>query len=128
LTETNRVIEAVWRIESGRLTAALARMVGDVSLADDLAQDALLAALEQWPKEGLPEKPAAWLMSTAKHRAIDMIRRRNRLDEKHQQLGQVLEIEENSRSDFDEAVEPDQIKDDLLRLMFVACHPVLSME
>jgi RNA polymerase sigma factor (sigma-70 family) len=104
-------------------------MVGDVSLADDLAQDALVAALEQWPVEGIPQKPSAWLMSTAKHRAIDLIRRRKRLEEKQQEIGRDLMLDEaGEESDFEEAIDSEQIRDDLLRLMFVACHPVLSME
>ena len=126
--EIHRVIEAVWRIESARLIAGLARMVGDVGIAEDLAQDALVAALEKWPTSGVPDKPGAWLMATAKHRAIDHLRRDRRLDEKHAQLGTELEEErEAAAAVMDEALD-DPIGDDLLRLVFIACHPVLSRE
>src|ERR1700732_3542974 len=100
---THRAIDAVWRIESPRLIAALARIVRDVGLAEELAQDALVAALEQWPESGVPDKPGAWLMGTAKHRAIDIFRRRERLDRKHEQLAHELEIEQQTtglQSDF----------------------------
>jgi RNA polymerase sigma factor (sigma-70 family) len=120
-------VEAVWRIEGARLTASLARLVGDVSLADDLAQDALVAALEQWPVSGIPDRPGAWLMGTAKYQAIDYLRRRKRLERKHEQLGRELQIEEEAAPDLEEALD-EQVRDGLLRLMFVACHPVLSGE
>jgi RNA polymerase sigma-70 factor, ECF subfamily len=123
-TDTHRTIEAVWRIESARLIAGLARIVRDVGLAEELAQDALVAALEQWPAAGVPRNPGAWLMGVAKHRAIDHLRRNKRLERKHEELGRELE---NRR----ETVVPeldDNVGDDLLRLVFIACHPVLSRE
>jgi RNA polymerase sigma-70 factor, ECF subfamily len=127
-TSTHRAIDAVWRIESARLIAGLARIVGDVGLAEDLAQDALVAALERWPEAGVPDNPGAWLMATAKHRAIDQFRRRSLLDRKHQQLGHELEArQEEAVHDLDAALD-DHVGDDLLRLMFTACHPVLSTE
>jgi RNA polymerase sigma factor (sigma-70 family) len=126
--DTHRAIDAVWRIESPRLIAGLARMVRDVGLAEELAQDALVAALEQWPESGVPEKPGAWLMATAKHRAIDRLRRRKMVERKHDELGRELEAQlEMSRPDVDAAID-DQVGDDLLRLVFIACHPVLSTE
>ena len=125
--EVRRAVEAVWRIEGARLTASLARLVGDVSFADDLAQDALVAALEQWPADGLPDRPGAWLMGTAKHHAIDLLRRRQRLERKEEQLARQLEIEQEATPDLEDAID-DQVGDGLLRLMFVACHPVLSRE
>ena len=117
-------VEAVWRIESPRLIAGLARIVRDVGLAEDLAQDALVAALEQWPESGVPDKPGAWLMATAKHRAIDLIRRNARLEEKQQLLARELDGEPRE----DAVVEPDEVQDDLLRLIFTACHPLLATE
>jgi RNA polymerase sigma factor (sigma-70 family) len=126
--DTHRAIDAVWRIESPRLIAGLARIVRDVGLAEDLAQDALVAALEQWPESGVPRNPGAWLMGTAKHRAIDLLRRRERLEHKLQALGHEAEVEEEGAApDFDAALD-DDIGDDLLRLVFTACHPVLSTE
>lgn len=126
--EIHRTIDAVWRIESPRLIAGLARMVRDVGLAEELAQDALVAALERWPQAGIPDNPGAWLMATAKHRAIDRLRRNQLLERKHEQIGHELMAEqEDSASDFDAAID-DDIGDDLLRLMFTACHPVLSTE
>ncbi len=126
--DTHRAIDAVWRIESARLIASLTRMVGDVGAAEDLAQDALVAALERWPESGVPDNPGAWLMATAKHRAIDLLRRRSLLDRKHQQLGHELEArQEMAVPDLDAAID-DHVGDDLLRLMFTACHPVLSTE
>ena len=127
VSEARRTVEAVWRIEGARLTASLARLVGDVSLADDLAQDALVAALEQWPTDGIPDRPGAWLMATAKHRAVDLLRRRERLERKQEQLARELEIEQEAAPDFEQALDV-QVGDSLLRLMFVACHPVLSRE
>jgi RNA polymerase sigma factor (sigma-70 family) len=127
-TDTHRTIDAVWRIESARLIAGLARLVGDVGAAEDLAQDALVAALERWPEAGVPDNPGAWLMATAKHRAIDLLRRRTLLERKHEQLGYELEArQEAAVPDLDAALD-DHVGDDLLRLMFTACHPVLSME
>jgi RNA polymerase sigma factor (sigma-70 family) len=128
MTEPHRAIEAVWRIESARVIAGLARMVHDVGLAEELAQDALVAALEQWPASGVPNNPGAWLMATAKHRAIDLLRRRTRYERKPQELGRELEIQQASAEpDLDAAID-DHIGDDLLRLVFTACHPVLSTE
>ena len=127
-TDTHRAIDAVWRIESPKLIASLARMVRDVGVAEDLAQDALVAALEQWPREGVPRNPGAWLMAAAKHRAIDHFRRNKRLERKHQELGYELEIEQAlAAPDLDAALDED-VGDDLLRLMFTACHPVLAKE
>jgi RNA polymerase sigma-70 factor (ECF subfamily) len=128
VSDTHRAIDAVWRIESARLIAGLARIVGDVGLAEDLAQDALLAALERWPESGIPNNPGAWLMATAKHRAIDMHRRSKRIERKHEELGHELDSQqEMTVADLDAALD-DDIGDDLLRLMFTACHPVLSTE
>jgi RNA polymerase sigma-70 factor (ECF subfamily) len=127
-SDTQRAIEAVWRIESARLIAGLARIVRDVGVAEDLAQDALVAALERWPQSGVPEKPGAWLMATAKHRAIDHLRRNKRLERKHEQLGRETdERAEREAPDLDAALD-DPVGDDLLRLMFVCCHPVLATE
>jgi RNA polymerase sigma factor (sigma-70 family) len=127
-TETHRAIEAVWRMESARLIAGLARIVRDVGIAEDLAQDALLAALEQWPESGVPDNPGAWLMTTAKRRSIDQLRRRAMLERKHDQLGHELEsLQEAAVPDLDAALD-DHIGDDVLRLMFTACHPVLPTE
>ena len=127
-SDTHRAIDAVWRIESPRLIAGLARIVRDVGLAEDLAQDALVAALEQWPESGVPENPGAWLMATAKHRAIDLFRRNKRLERKHEEIARELEIQqEMAETVFDAAID-DGVGDDLLRLMFIACHPVLSTE
>src|SRR5882672_5583260 len=121
-------IDAVWRIESARLIAGLARIVGDVGLAEDLAQDALVAALEQWPASGVPDNPGAWLMATAKHRAIDQLRRRKMQDTKHEHLGRELsERQVSPEEDLAEALD-DQVGDDLLSLIFTACHPVLTTE
>ena len=121
-------IDAVWRIESARLIAGLARLTGDVGVAEDLAQDALVAAFERWPESGIPDNPGAWLMTTAKHRGIDQIRRNKRLVEKHAQIGYELEAQQElAVPDLDAAVD-DQIGDDLLSLIFTACHPVLTTE
>lgn len=127
-TDIHRTIDAVWRIESARIIAGLARMVRDVGLAEELAQDALVAALEQWPESGIPDNPGAWLMAAAKHRAIDHFRRNKLLERKHEELGRELEMrQEAAVADFDAAID-DNIGDDLLRLVFTACHPVLSSE
>ena len=128
MTDTHRAIDAVWRIESARLIAGLARMVRDVGLAEELAQDALLAALESWPRTGVPRNPGAWLMATAKHRAIDRLRRNQRLERKHEELGRELEARQEAAGAGLDAALDDDIGDDLLRLMFTACHPVLSTE
>src|SRR5213082_2928740 len=120
--------DAVWRIESPKLIAGLTRITGDIGLAEDLAQDALVVALERWPQSGVPDNPAAWLMATAKHRAIDELRRGKMLDRKHEQLGHELEDgRESSVPDLDAAID-DHVGDDLLGLMFTTCHPVLPTE
>ncbi len=128
IPDTHRAIDAVWRIESPRLIAGLARMVRDVGLAEELAQDALLAALENWPKSGVPDKPGAWLMATAKRRAIDSLRRKKRIERKHEELGREIDArQEWAAADLDAAID-DNVGDDLLSLMFTACHPVLATE
>jgi RNA polymerase sigma factor (sigma-70 family) len=124
---TDRAVEAVWRIESARLIAGLARIVADVGLAEELAQDALVLALERWRETGVPENPGGWLMSTAKHRAVDLLRRRSTYERKLAEIGRALEAEQDAGPDLAEALD-DPIGDDLLRLMFIACHPVLSAE
>src|SRR6476661_757173 len=127
-TDTYQAIDAVWRIESPKLIAGLARIVRDIGIAEDLAHDALVAALEQWPASGVPQNPGAWLMATAKHRAIDLLRRRTLLERKHDALGYELGTQQQEATpDLDAALD-DDIGDDLLRLMFTACHPVLSTE
>ncbi|HZE09503.1 MAG TPA: RNA polymerase sigma factor [Gemmatimonadaceae bacterium] len=127
-TDTHKAIDAVWRIESARLIAGLTRLVRDVGIAEDLAQDALVAALEQWPTSGVPRNPGAWLMATAKHRAIDLMRRDKLLERKHEQVAHDLEaLQEKAVPDLEEAID-DNVGDDLLRLVFIACHPVLSTE
>jgi RNA polymerase sigma factor (sigma-70 family) len=127
-TDTHRAIDAVWRIEQAKLIAGLARMVRDVGTAEELAQEALVAALEQWPIAGIPDNPGAWLMAAAKHRAIDLFRRNKLRERKHGELGYELQIEqEAAQPDFDAALD-DAIGDDLLRLVFTACHPALSTE
>src|SRR6202045_5325923 len=128
-SDTHPAIDPGWGVEAAKLIAGLARIVRDVGLAEELAQDALVAALEQWPDSGIPEKPGAWLMGTAKHRAIDLLRRRKRLELKYEEMGHELlgaqhEIDERQ---FDAAID-DEPGDDLLRLIFTACHPVLSTE
>ena len=125
--DTHRAIDAVWRIESPKLIAGLTRMVRDVGLAEDLAQDALVSALEQWPGEGIPRNPGAWLMAAAKRRAIDQFRRRKMLTAKHAAIGHELEQEQQRVPDFNTALD-DDVGDDLLRLVFIACHPVLPTE
>jgi len=126
-TETHRTIEAVWKIESARVIAGLTRIVHDVGIAEELAQDALVAALEKWPREGIPENPGAWLMGTAKHRAIDYLRRGTLIDRKHEDLGREMAEREMQVPDLASAMD-DYIGDDMLRLVFIACHPVLSTE
>jgi RNA polymerase sigma factor (sigma-70 family) len=126
--DIHRAIDAVWRIESPKLIAGLARIVRDIGLAEDLAQDALVAALEQWPASGVPRNPGAWLMGTAKHRAIDHFRRGKLLDRKHAEIGRSLEADQSRTTpDFAAALD-DDVGDDLLRLIFTACHPVLPRE
>jgi len=124
-SDIHRVIDAVWRIESARVIGGLARIVRDVGIAEDLAQDALVAALKQWPESGVPDNPAAWLMGAAKHRAIDHLRRKQLLQRKHGEL--AYEIESTTAPDFAAALD-DDVGDDMLRLMFTACHPALSAE
>jgi RNA polymerase sigma factor (sigma-70 family) len=127
-TDTHRAIDAVWRIESARIIAGLTRIVRDIGIAEELAQDALVAALEQWPDSGIPDNPGAWLMSTAKHRAIDHWRRNKLLERKHEELGRELEMQQElSVPDLDAAID-DTVGDDLLRLVFISCHPVLAPE
>jgi len=126
--DAHRAIDAVWRIESAGVIAGLVRIVRDVGLAEELAQDALVAALEQWPQSGVPDNPGAWLMATARHRAIDRVRRDARLARKQEQLGREIEVERQlAEPDLDAALD-DDIGDDLLRLVFMSCHPVLSTE
>jgi RNA polymerase sigma-70 factor (ECF subfamily) len=131
-TDAHRAIDAVWRIESPRLIAGLTRIVRDVGVAEDLAQDALVAALEQWPESGVPDNPGAWLMAAAKHRAIDHFRRNTRLERKHEELGRELDARQMSTGEVQmkdlEAALDDDVGDDLLRLVFISCHPVLSTE
>jgi RNA polymerase sigma factor (sigma-70 family) len=134
-TKTQRAVEAVWRLESARIIAGLARLTGDLSLAEDLAQDALVAALSQWPQAGIPPNPGAWLMSTARHRAIDRLRRSERLRRNLGHLGHELQTRQQTAV-FEgpaeqaalDGLDAGEIQDDLLRLMFAACHPVLSTE
>jgi RNA polymerase sigma factor (sigma-70 family) len=127
-TDIHRAIDAVWRIESPRLIAGLARIVRDVSLAEDLAQDALVAALERWPESGIPDNPGAWLMAAAKHRAIDTFRRKKLLERKHEELGREVDARQEAAVASLESAIDDHVGDDLLRLVFVACHPVLTAE
>lgn len=128
MADINRTIDAVWRIESAKLIASLTRLTRDVGLAEDLAQDALVAAMERWPETGIPDNPGAWLMATAKHRAIDHARRGKMLDRTHQQLGAERDDEQDTpESALVESMD-DEIGDELLRLVFIACHPVLPME
>ena len=127
-SQTHRAIDAVWRIESGRIIAGLVRIVRSVDLAEELAHDALVVALERWPESGVPDNPGAWLMATAKHRAIDLLRRRTLHERKHEELGRDLEAQQElAVPDLDAAID-DHVGDDLLRLVFIACHPVLSPE
>jgi len=126
-TDIHRAIDAVWRIESPRIIAGLTRMVRDVGVAEDLAQDALVAALEQWPQSGVPDNPGAWLTAAAKHRAIDHFRRNERLERKREELGREREEKEMAVPDFAAALD-DNVGDDLLRLVFISCHPVLPSE
>ena len=126
-THTHQAIEAVWRIESPRLIAALTRLTRDIARAEDLAQDALVAALEQWPQTGIPDNPGAWLMATAKHRAIDHLRRNTRLESKLAQLAPEIHAKEQAVPDYVTAID-DNVGDDLLRLVFISCHPILSTD
>ena len=124
-SDTQRTIDALWRIEAGRLIAGLTRVVRDVGLAEELAQDALVAALEQWPESGVPDNPGAWLMASAKHRGIDQLRRGSLVARKHEALAH--ELEQSLSPDLDAAID-EHLGDDLLRLIFIACHPVLPTE
>jgi RNA polymerase sigma factor (sigma-70 family) len=124
----NRTVEAVWRIESARVIAGLARLVRDVGLAEDLAQEALVAALEQWPESGVPDSPGAWLMATGRHRAIDRLRRAEVRDRKTHELAQEIELRGDAESPDLAAAIDDPFDDDLLRLIFTTCHPVLSTD
>ena len=126
--DIHRTIDAVWRIESARLIASLARITRDVGAAEELAQDALVAALEQWPGSGIPDNPGAWLTATAKHRAIDQLRHRKMQQRKHTELGVEYELQQEMAEDGFEAAADDELGDDLLRLIFTACHPVLATE
>jgi RNA polymerase sigma factor (sigma-70 family) len=127
-TQAHRAIDAVWRIESPKLIAALTRVVRDIDLAEDVAHDALVAALQQWPASGIPRNPGAWLMTAAKHRAVDHFRRRRMLDRKHEEIGyDVQAAQDASTPDFESALD-DPVGDDLLRLIFTACHPVLATD
>ena len=126
--DVERTLEAVWRMESARIVAALTRIVRDVGLAEDVAQDAFEAALRQWPSSGIPANPAGWLMGTAKHRAIDAIRRRATLERKTTELGHELELADGADPDLAAAIDDASIADDLLRLMFICCHPLLSLD
>ncbi|MGP3917096.1 RNA polymerase sigma factor [Nonomuraea sp. 10N515B] len=128
VADSHRAVEAVWRIESARVIAALARMTGDLALAEELAQDALVAALEEWPRKGVPDNPGAWLTLTAKHRAIDQFRRRDTYQRKLQEMGRDMELrQETAEAELDDALD-DHIGDDLLRLIFTACHPAVPAE
>ena len=127
-TDTHRRIEAIWRIESARIIAGLARMLRDVGLAEELAQDALVTALEQWPQAGVPDNPGAWLMTTAKHRAIDRLRRHQLMERKHEEIARELEAEQADAMPRLDDMLDDDIGDDLLRLIFTACHPALPPE
>src|SRR5271167_3474183 len=123
-TDTHSIIDAVWRIESARLIAGLARIVRDVGVAEELAQDALVVALERWPESGVPDNPGAWLMATAKHRAIDLLRRNTRLECKHEQLAHEVGLRGGAAQDGIELTVEEQVGDDLLCLMFMCCHPI----
>src|SRR4030081_2852714 len=127
-SDIHRVIDAVWRIESARLIAGLTRIVRDIGVAEELAQDALVAALEQWPESGVPDNPGAWLMATAKNRGIDLLRKKALVERKTPDVGREIESRrESGVSELENAID-DDIGDDLLRLMFIACHPILSTE
>ena len=128
VSDTHSTIDAVWRIESAKIIAVLARIVGDVGMAEDLAHDALVTALEQWPMSGVPNNPGAWLTAVAKHRAIDHLRRISRLEQKHEELGRELDDRNGMIESGLDAALDDDVGDDLLRLIFTACHPVLSLE
>src|SRR5262245_9414017 len=128
VSATHQAIDAVWRIESPRLIAGIARLVGDIGLAEDLAQDALVTALEKWPSAGVPDNPGAWLMAAAKRRAFDHLRRGKMLDRKHETIARELDERADSEVEALDTALDDHIGDDLLRLVFTACHPILSTE
>ena len=128
MSDVHQAIEAVWRLESTRLIAAIARVVRDVGLAEELAQEALVTALEVWPEEGIPEKPGAWLMTAAKRRAIDSLRRGRMLERKHGEIGRELEEQQQRLGDALDHARDEVIDDDVLRLVFTACHPILALE
>ena len=128
VSDTQKAIEAVWKIESTRLIAGIARVTRDIGIAEELAQDALVAALERWPEEGIPEKPAAWLMTAAKRRAIDSLRRGRMLEQKHGEIGRELEFQQRRLGEAMDQALDQVIDDDVLRLIFTACHPVLAVE
>ncbi|MFL6307616.1 MAG: RNA polymerase sigma factor [Candidatus Sulfotelmatobacter sp.] len=128
MTDIHRTIEAVWKIESTRLIAAIARVTRDIGIAEELAQDALVTALELWPEEGIPENPGAWLMKAAKRRAIDSLRRGRMLEQKHEEIARELEFQQRRLGDAMDQALDQVIDDDVLRLIFTACHPVLAVE
>src|ERR1043165_1127606 len=123
MSDVHRTIEAVWKLESTRLIAAIARVTRDIGVAEELAQDALVAALERWPEEGIPENPAAWLMTAAKRRAIDSLRRGHMLEHKHDEIARDLEVQQQRLGDAMDQALDQVIDDDVLRLIFIACHP-----
>ena len=128
MSDVHRAIEAVWKIESTRLIAAIARVTRDIGIAEELAQDALVAALERWPTEGIPENPAAWLMTAAKRRAIDGLRRGQMLVQKHEEISRELEVQQQQLGEAMDQALDQVIDDDVLRLIFTACHPILPVE
>ena len=128
MCDIHRTIEAVWRMESTRLIAGIARVVRNIDTAEELAQEALLAALEQWPEEGIRERPAAWLMAAAKRRAIDLLRREPMLRQKHSEIARDLESEQNRLAEALDRALDQVIDDDILRLIFIACHPILAVD
>src|SRR3984957_17161168 len=128
MSDIHKTIEAVWKIESTRLIAAIARFTRDIGIAEELAQDALVTALERWPEEGIPDNPGAWLMATAKNRAVDHLRHRKVLGRKHEEIGRAIEAEDDVAAPDVEAAIDEDVGDDLLRLVLTACHPVLSAE
>src|SRR5450631_933853 len=126
--DTHRVVESIWRMESARIIAGLTRIVRDVGLAEDLAQDALVAALQQWPESGVPDNPGAWLMAVGRRRGIDLLRRKSILDQKHAELGREIVIAQDGAIARRDSAGDDDVGDDLLRLVFIACHPILSTD
>src|SRR5690349_20449268 len=128
MSNVHMTIEAVWKIESARLIAAIARVTRDIGVAEELAQDALVAALERWPEEGIPENPAAWLMTAAKRRAIDSLRRGQMLAQKHEEIARELEVQQQQLGEAMDQALDQVIDDDVLRLIFTACHPILPVE